>query len=57
MGDGNASLVWFAAPGFRVLGIDDDGVEVVVEVETDTAPVACPVRGAGCSVARRIAGG
>lgn len=46
MGDGSASLVWFVAPGFRVLGIDEDGVEVVVEVETESARVACP----GCGV-------
>lgn len=46
MGEGSAALVWLVAPGFGVLGIDDDGVEVVVEIETDTARVGCP----GCGV-------
>ncbi len=46
MGEGSASLVWFAAPGFRVLGIDEIDGEVVVEVETENARVACP----GCGV-------
>ena len=46
MGEGSASLVWFAAPGFRLLGIDEIDGEVVVEVETENARVACP----GCGV-------
>lgn len=50
MGDGSASLVWFVAPGFRVLGINDSGVELVVAVETESARMAY-------SVVRRIAGG
>lgn len=46
MGDGSSSLAWFVAPGFRVLGIDEIDGEVVVEVETESARVACP----GCGV-------
>jgi len=48
-GDGSSSLVWFFAPGFRVLGIDDIACEVVVEVETESARAACP----GCGVLGR----
>lgn len=32
---------WFGAPGFEVLGVEDDGVELVVEVETTATVVGC----------------
>ena len=46
MGEGSATLVWFNAPGFRVLDIDDSEIDVVVSVETEPGRVACP----GCGV-------
>jgi len=39
-------VVWFAAPGFRVLSIDASEVDVVVSIETDAVRVGCH----GCGV-------
>ena len=39
MVDGTA--LWFGAAGFDVLDVVDDGVELVVEVETSPALVGC----------------
>lgn len=36
---------WFGAPGFVVLGVIDDGVELVVEVETTATVVGCSACG------------
>lgn len=33
--------LWFSAPGFELLDVVDDGVELVVEVQTTTAVVGC----------------
>jgi transposase len=41
VGEGSGAC-WFGAPGFEVLGVVDDGAELVVEVETTA-------RAAGCS--------
>jgi transposase len=41
MGDGSAGVVWFAASGFRVVGIDDGEVDVVVSIETTADRVGC----------------
>ena len=41
MGDGSAGVVWFAAPGFRVLSIDDSQLDVVVSIETTADRVGC----------------
>ena len=41
MGDGSAAVVWFDAPGFRVLDVEV-GEEVVVSIETVSARVGCP---------------
>ena len=49
MGEGSAGVVWFAAPGFRVLSIDAGEVDVVVSIETDVARVGCR----GCGVIAR----
>ncbi len=35
------SAVWFGASGFELLAVTDDGVELVVEVETAKAVVGC----------------
>ena len=42
MGEGSATLVWFNAPGFGVLDIDDSDIDVVVSIETELARVGCP---------------
>jgi hypothetical protein len=34
--------VWFNAPGFRMLDVDDTEVDVVVSVETEPGRVGCP---------------
>ena len=49
MGDGGAGVVWFAAPGFRVLSIDDSQLDVVVSIETTADRVGC----IGCGVIAR----
>ena len=49
MGDGSAGVVWFAAPGFRVLSIDDSQLDVVVSIETTADRVGC----IGCGVIAR----
>lgn len=41
MGDGSAGAVWFGAPGFEVLGVLDDGPELVVEIESTATVVGC----------------
>lgn len=45
MGDGSAGVVGFSMPGFRVLAIDDDSVDVVISVETVVDRLACPACG------------
>lgn len=42
MGEGSAGVVWFAAPGFRVLSVNDIEIDVVIEIETDLDRVGCP---------------
>jgi hypothetical protein len=37
----DGSSLWFGAAGFEVLDIADDGVELVIEVETTPALVGC----------------
>ena len=49
MADGGAGVVWFAAPGFRVLSIDDSQLDVVVSIETTADRVGC----IGCGVIAR----
>ena len=34
-------VVWFAAPGFRLLAVDDSELDVVIEIETDADRVGC----------------
>ena len=34
-------MVWLAAPGFRLLVMNDDEVDVVIEIETDADRVGC----------------
>ena len=41
MGEGSAGVVWFAAPGFRLISIDDAEIDVVVKIETDAERVGC----------------
>ena len=41
MGEGSAGVVWFAAPGFRLLAVDDSELDVVIEIETDADRVGC----------------
>jgi len=38
--EGSAAL-WFSASGFELLDVIDDGVELVVEVQTSTTVVGC----------------
>jgi transposase len=45
VGEGSAGVVWIVAPGFVVLDITDDGIEVVVSVETVPGLVGCPACG------------
>ena len=42
MGEGSAGVVWFAAPEFRLISIDDAEIDVVVKIETDAERVGCP---------------
>jgi transposase len=49
VGESSAGVVWFAAPGFRVLSIDAGEVDVVVSIETDADRVGCH----GCGVIAR----
>ncbi len=42
MGEGIAGVLWFAAPGFRVLSVNDTEVDVVIEIEKDLDRVGCP---------------
>ena len=42
MGEGSSALVWFNAPGFRVIDIDDAEIDVVVSIETEPGRVGCP---------------
>ena len=49
MGEGSAGVVWFAAPGFRVLSVNDSEPDVVIEIETDADRVGCH----GCGVIAR----
>ena len=42
MGEGSAGVVWFAAPGFRLLAVNDDELDVVIEIESDAVRVGCP---------------
>ena len=37
----DGSALWFGAAGFEVLAVVDDGVELVVDVETTSAVVGC----------------
>jgi transposase len=37
----DGSALWFGASGFEVLGVVDDGVELVVEVQTAKGVVGC----------------
>lgn len=48
MVEGSGAL-WFGAPGFEVLDVSDDGVELVVEVQTAAAVVGC----SGCGTRAR----
>ena len=41
MGEGSAGVVWFAAPGFRLLSVHDAELDVVIEIETDADRVGC----------------
>ena len=41
MGEGSAGVVWFAAPGFRLLSVNDSELDVVIEIETDADRVGC----------------
>ena len=38
---GGSAALWFSASGFELLDVDDDGVELVVEVQTSTPVVGC----------------
>jgi len=40
-----SAAAWFGAPGFSVLSVADDGVELVVEVETEATVVGCSTCG------------
>ncbi len=41
MGEGSAGVVWFAAPGFRLLAVNDSELDVVIGIETDADRVGC----------------
>ena len=41
MGEGSAPVVWFAAPGFRLLAVNDSEIDVVIEIESDVERVGC----------------
>jgi transposase len=41
MVEGSAAL-WFGASGFEVLDVADDGVELVIAIESTAGPVGCP---------------
>lgn len=49
MADGSGGAHWFGAPGFVLLDVRDDEVEVVVEVETTATFVGCE----GCGTRAR----
>jgi len=42
VGERSAGVVWFAAPGFRLLAVNDDELDVVIEIESDAVRVGCP---------------